>query len=123
MPETGKKMWVIAEGYIPEGRLDKSRDMISHETACILNMTSRPAHIEITIYYSDREPGGPYKVQVEARRTKHLRFNELSELEPIAKNTDYASVFISDVPVVIQHTRLDSRSPEISLLSTLAYGV
>jgi len=37
-------------------------------------------------------------------------------------DTDYASVFESDVPIVVQHTRLDSRRAEISLLSTIAFG-
>jgi hypothetical protein len=37
-------------------------------------------------------------------------------------DTDYSSVFESDVPVVVQHTRLDSRRAEISLLSTIAFG-
>jgi len=31
-------------------------------------------------------------------------------------------VFESDVPIVVQHTRLDSRRAEISLMSTVAYS-
>jgi len=31
-------------------------------------------------------------------------------------------VFESDEPIVVQHTRLDSRHAEVSLLSTLAYA-
>ena len=57
-----------------------------------------------------------------ARRTKHLRFNELSDPEPIPTDTDYASVIESDVPIVVQHTRLDSRQEANALLSTIAYG-
>ncbi len=37
-------------------------------------------------------------------------------------DTDYASVLESDVPIVVQHTRLDSRRAEIALLSTIAYA-
>ena len=37
------------------------------------------------------------------------------------RDTDYASVLSSDVPVVVQHTRLDSRQAENALLSTMAY--
>jgi hypothetical protein len=36
--------------------------------------------------------------------------------------TDYASVIESDVPAVVQHTRLDSRQVENALLSTVAYA-
>ena len=57
-----------------------------------------------------------------ARRTLHQRFNELEEPEPIPRDTDYASVIESDVPIVVQHTRLDSRQPANALLSTIAFG-
>ncbi len=35
--------------------------------------------------------------------------------------TDYASVIVSDIPIVVQHSRLDSRQPANALLSTVAY--
>ena len=38
-------------------------------------------------------------------------------------NTDFASVIRSDVPIVVQHTRLDSRQAENALLSTVAYPI
>jgi hypothetical protein len=78
--------------------------------------------VEITIFFSDSEPTGPYKVTVPARRTKHVRFNDLKDPEPIPVDTDYASVVESNVPIVVQHTRLDSRQAENALLSTLAYA-
>lgn len=37
--------------------------------------------------------------------------------------TDFASVIRSDVPIVVQHTRLDSRQAENALLSTVAYPI
>jgi hypothetical protein len=61
-------------------------------------------------------------VTVPARRTLHLRFNELRDPEPVPRGTDYASVLESDVPIVVQHTRLDSRQAELALLSTVAYA-
>jgi hypothetical protein len=96
--------------------------MTSHETACLLNAGDQDAHVDITIYFSDRDPAGPYSLLVPARRTKHLRFNDLNEPEPIPRGTDYASVIESDVPIVVQHTRLDSRQDANALLSTIAYS-
>lgn len=96
--------------------------MTSHETACVLNAGDRDAHVEVMVYFSDREPVGPYSFTVPARRTLHVRFNELSDPQPIPRDTDYASVITADVPVVVQHTRLDSRQAELALLSTLAYA-
>ena len=117
----GVREWVIAEGYIPPQSHGPQPQMLSHETVCLLNTSDDDAHVEITIYYSDREPVGPYKVTVPARRTRHMRFNDLSDPEPIPKDTDFSSVIRSDVPVVAQHTRLDSRQAENALLSTVAY--
>ena len=51
-----------------------------------------------------------------------LRFNELKDPEPIPEATDYASVFESDVPIVVQHTRLDSRQSENALMTTVAFA-
>lgn len=118
----GRKRWAIAEGYIPLSTGHTDARLISHETACILNVGDQVANVEITIFYTDRDPVGPYKVTVEARRTLHLRFNDLKDPEPIEADTDYASVIESDVPIVVQHTRLDSRNAELALLSTVAFA-
>jgi hypothetical protein len=96
--------------------------MESHETACMLNAGDEDAHVTITLFFTDREPAGPYNVVVPARRTLHLRFNALKEPEPVARDTDYASVIESDVPIVVQHSRLDSRQAELALLTTVAFA-
>jgi hypothetical protein len=96
--------------------------MTSHEAVCLLNAGESDANVEITIYYADREPAGPYRLRVPARRTRHVRFNDLAEPEPIPRDTDYASRIDSDVPIVVQHTRLDSRQAENALLSTIAFA-
>ena len=118
----GRKRWAIAEGYIPSQSHGPEPEMTSHETACLLNPSRQDAHVELTIFFSDREPAGPYSVIVPARRTRHLRFNDLREPESIPRDTDYASVIESDVPIVVQHTRLDSRQSANALLSTVAYA-
>ena len=117
----GKKIWAIAEGYIPGWSNGPAPDFISHDAACILNTSDEEAHIEITIYYTDREPVGPFRVTVAPRRSSHIRFNNFTEPEPIPLKTEYSSVFVSDVPVVIQYTRLDSRQAENALISVIAY--
>jgi hypothetical protein len=118
----GHRRWAIAEGYIPGWSNGPEPQFTSHETACLLNTSDEEAQVEITVFFSDREPAGPYRVTVPARRTKHVRFNELKDPEPIPVDTDYASVIESNVPIVVQHTRLDSRQAENALLSTIAYA-
>lgn len=120
--DIGSRQWAIAEGYIPApGHDDDDPRFESHEAACLLNVSDVEAHVEIMLYFTDREPVGPYRVSVPARRTKHLRFNDLKDPEPVPRETPYSSVFRSDVPVVLQHTRLDSRRPALALLSTIAF--
>lgn len=119
----GKIHWVIPEGYIPAaGPFEEDRALRSHETACILNTNYQTAHIQLTIYFSDRDPIGPYQITVEPLRTLHLRFDDLEEPESIPRETDYASVFESDLPIIVQHTRLDTRLGSLSLLSTIAFS-
>lgn len=118
----GKKHWAIAEGYIPPFGTGPEPEMTSHETACILNANDEDAQVDVMIYFTDREPAGPYKLIVPARRTLHMRFNDLTNPAPIPKGTPYSSVFLSTLPVVIQHTRLDSRQANNALLSTIAFS-
>lgn len=122
MSGIGRTVWAIAEGYIPPASTGDSREMTSHETVCILNAGKAPAHVEIMVYFADRAPVGPYRFTVEAERTRHLRFNDFKDPAPVPVNTDFSSVITSDVPIVCQHTRLDSRQAALALLSTMAFA-
>jgi hypothetical protein len=122
MTIVGRKIWAIAEGYIPSESTSDKPDLISHEAACILNASDKEAHVEITLYFKDAECVGPYRVTVPPRRTLHMRFNDLKDPQPVPRDTSYSSVFVSDAPIVIQHTRLDSRKAELALLSTIAFA-
>jgi hypothetical protein len=121
MSSLGRKTWAIAEGYIPAWSNGPAPEMTSHEAACILNPNDQDANVQIEVFFEDREPVGPYRVTVGARRTRHLRFNEFEDPQRIPVNTSYSSVIRSDVPIVVQHTRLDSRQAENALLSTIAF--
>jgi hypothetical protein len=83
----GRKRWAITEGYIPGWSNGPEPQFTSHETACLLNTSDEDAHVTIIAYFSDREPAGPYRVIVPARRTLHVRFNDLEDPEPIPADT------------------------------------
>jgi len=87
----------------------------------MLNAGDEAAEVEVTVFFSDRDPLGPYRVEVPALRTVHMRFNDLEDPAPIPRDTSYAAVIESDRPIVVQHTRLDSRQPALALLSTVAH--
>jgi hypothetical protein len=119
-PSLGHKRWVIPEGFIPRESHGPKPQMLSHEAACVLNTSSKDANLKIWIFYSDKEPLGPYNITVPARRTKHIRFNDLKN-PPIPLDTDYSSVIEANVPIVVQHTRLDSRQAANALMTTIAF--
>lgn len=118
----GRRRWAIPDGYIPEWSHGPDRVMTSHEAVCLLNACTDEAHVTVMIYFADREPAGPYHFVVPARRTRHVRFNDFMDPEPIPRGVDYASVITSDVPIVAQHTRLDSRQCENALMTTIAFA-
>jgi hypothetical protein len=118
----GRRTWAIAEGFLPERLHGRGRELQSHEVACLLNAGETDAHVALTVFFSDRGPAGPYRLTVPARRTLHVRFDDLRDPEPIPRATDYASVLESDVPIVVQHTRLDARNADTALLSTIAFA-
>lgn len=117
----GATTWVIADGYIPPHSTGPEPAMTSHDSACVLNAGDRDAHVELVLYFADREPAGPYSLAVPARRAHHQRFNDLQGPEPVPIGVDYCCVITSDVPIVVQHTRLDSRQAANALMSTIAY--
>src|SRR5947209_1233990 len=121
MRELGCTVWAIPEGYIPSGSVSDAHDLVSHEAACFLNTGDRDVEIKITLFFENRDPVGPYLVTVPASRTLHMRFNDLVEPAPVPRDTSYASLIEANAPIVVQHTRLDSRQPAMALLTTIAF--
>jgi hypothetical protein len=117
----GRRKWIIGDGYIPGWSNGPQPEMLSHESASMLNTGDIDAQVTFTIFYEDREPAGPYRITVPARRTAHQRFNNLHDPEPVPPGKGYAVLIESDQPIVVQHTRLDSRQAENAIFSTVAY--
>ncbi|PDO09986.1 MAG: hypothetical protein BLM47_09660 [Candidatus Reconcilbacillus cellulovorans] len=121
MKEKGARLWIIPDGYIPER---SSGVLTSHESICVLNCNDRPARLAITVYFEDRPPIERIPVEVGAKRTKHIRTSTL-ELngERIPVGVPYAMEVESDIPVVVQYSRMDSTQAENALMSVIAYPV
>lgn len=118
-PAIGHRRWVIGDGYIPSWSNGPEPELLSHESASILNASEEAAHVRITVFFEDRDPVA-YELTVPGRRTKHQRFNDLRDPE-MPLGLGYSAVVEADVPIVVQHTRLDSRQSACALLSTVAY--
>ncbi|HOF88602.1 MAG TPA: sensory rhodopsin transducer [Armatimonadota bacterium] len=119
----GRTVWAIPGGHIPLESSGREPEHLSQEQLCVLNATDQDAHLRITIYYTDRDPVGPYPLTVAARRTRHVRYNDLIAPEAIPLDCDYASVVESDVPVVVQVIRQDTSQAENALMSVIAFPV
>jgi hypothetical protein len=117
----GKLRWFVPDGYLPA---ESSRGVDSHEAACVLNVSDKDAHMAFTFYFEDREPIGPVELTVEARRTWHIRLDDPASLGglELPRGVPYAYALTSDVPIVLQHSRLDTSGGAYTLFTTLAYG-
>ncbi|WP_068504962.1 sensory rhodopsin transducer [Paenibacillus kribbensis] len=117
----GSLFWVIPDGYIPP---ESRGELLSHESICVLNCGNRAAKLSIDIYFEDREPLEGLIEVVEGRRTRHIRTATLEKSgERIPTGIPYAITVISDVPVIVQYSRLDTTQPELALMSVMAYPV
>jgi hypothetical protein len=90
------KHWAIIQEWIPAA---------GDETVSLLNVSGQKAHVEITVYYSHRDPAGPYCITVPEGWTEHVHLNRLTDPEPIPRETNYESTIESDVPIVVQHSK------------------
>ena len=116
----GKRKWFVPDAYLPA---ESSGTAVSHEAACLLNTSDDDAALALTFYFEDREPIGPIQLMLGARRTWHVRLDDADAIGGIRlpRGVPYAYTVESDVPIVLQHSRLDT-SAGYTLFTTLAYG-
>lgn len=122
LPAVGATTWVVADGYIPPSSTGPAPEMVSHDSVCMLNAGPEPASVDIQVFFTDRDPAGPFTVEIPAQRACHRRINDLGD-GAVRPGVDYSLVLRSDVPIVVQHTRLDSRQAANALMSTIAYPI
>jgi hypothetical protein len=117
----GKRYWFVPDAFLPA---ESSHGVASHEAACLLNASDRPARVRFTFFFEDRDPLGPVELTVEARRTWHVRLDDPASLGGVElpRGLPYAYTLESDIPVVLQHSRLDTSAGGYTLFTTIAYG-
>ncbi len=121
MPDIGRKTWALPGSNIPLNQNGREPEFTTRDTLWMLNTTGDDATVAITIYYADREPVGPYELELKARRVRKVRFNDLIDPEAIPLETDYGAVVESTVPIVVQQTRMDTRQAENTRTSNLGF--
>ncbi len=117
---TGKCEWFIPDAFYP---VKDNGEYVSHEAVCVLNTGAADAEIDITLYFENLEPITGFKAICAAKRTNHIRMDKIkSEAgETVPRGVPYAMLVKSNVPVVVQYSRLDTTQAEMSFMSLIAY--
>ena len=118
---SGSKVWAFAAGNIPFDSNGNEPVFTSRDQIAVLNINSEKAEITITIYYEDQDEVGKYKLVVDARRVRKIRFNDLIDPLPITLERPYGFELNSTVPVIVQFTRMNTSARALSSLCTTAY--
>jgi hypothetical protein len=117
----GKLRWFVPDGYLPG---ESSHGIESHEAACLLNVSDDDARVGLTFFFEDHDPVGPVELRLGARRTWHVRLDDPSSLGGVElpRGVPFAYSAESDVPIILQHSRLDTSAGGYTLATTIAYG-
>jgi len=127
----GHRVWIIPDAYLPPlttedaAKRATGRGYWSHESLCVINTSLKPAHVVLNFYFEDRPPVKNVHVAVGAERTRHIRFDKPEELGGfvVPAGVPYALRVESNVPVVVQHSRLDTTQPNCAFLSVMAHPI
>lgn len=115
----GSKVWYIPDGFIPA---QSSGNLESHEAICILNCNAEVAESIVTVYFEDRDPIENIQVRTNGKRTNHIRTDGLQfEGQKIPKGIPYALRVESNIPIIVQFSRMDATQAENTLMTTMAF--
>lgn len=122
MKSYGKKTWLIPDLYLDSVSCNNQK---SHEAICVINTSDEDAKIKLTLFFEDRDCDDSFSSVCLAKRTHHIRMDYIKNPEgkTIPLDTPYAVLLESNVPVVVQYSRLDSSQAELALMTTIAYPV
>lgn len=118
----GRRVWYIPDGYLPVHRPEQT-DLVSHESLCLLNPSSHEAHVTLTVYFEDREPLRGIALTVPPERTWHVRLDRPEHLggHALPRGVSYALKVESDVPIIVQLSRMDVTQPNLALMTTMGF--
>jgi hypothetical protein len=121
MNSNGATLWYIPDGYLASP-IGNDPIYKNHEAFCVMNVSDSDAHLKIDFYFADREPKLDVAVTLPAQRCYHIRTDDPAQLGgyQIPFDTPYGARIRSDVPVVVQYSRLYSTIHNISLMTTMA---
>ena len=117
----GKKTWFFPDGDRPPFGDSELR---GHESFIVLNPNVSKANITFTIYFEDKQPIRNIKMVVEGERVKCFQTHNPDHFgeHVLPITTQYAVKIDSDVPIIVQYGRLDSRQVNLAYYTTMGYS-
>lgn len=103
----GKKTWIFADGDLPpQGK----EEPLGHEALMVLNTSEADAHLNLDIFFEDKDPVMGVKLAVPKQRVNCFRMDfPIGEQKIKIPLGQYALVVNSDVPIIVNFGRLDRR--------------
>ena len=121
MNKIGKLDWAFSGGRIPFDSTGEEPMFNSHDRISVLNASEEEAEIEIFIFYENDAPVGTYKVEIQPKRLRKIRINDLIDPEAVSLERNYGCYIRSNVPVVIQFSRMHTGQNANAIMGTMAY--
>ena len=117
----GKKEWIIPDCELPHEGEGVAK---GHESVIIVNDTDTDAKIDVSIYFTDKEPHTGIVWEVGAKRVKCFRMNRPDHMSgyEVPYETQYAMKISSNTPIVLQYGRLDNTQANLAFYTTLGYS-
>lgn len=115
--------WYISDGFVPF-RKDVGDAPLGHEAIAIVNKGDKPAKLCVEVYFMDREPMKGFEFDILPERSHRIILGEDYKLDggmvvPVPSNEPYSLKLTSDGELSIQFTRVDSRSSQLAIFSTV----
>ncbi|MFT9846576.1 sensory rhodopsin transducer [Aneurinibacillus sp. REN35] len=117
----GKLHWIFPDGELPP---PGDSELKGHESIIVLNMSKTPATVEVTLFFTDREPVCAKLESVDGERVRCFRMDNPADIggNVIPKETQYAIKLESDVPIIAQYGRLDTRQVNMAFYTTMGFS-
>lgn len=124
MSPDGAKIWFIPDAYLATPAVD---DPVykNHEAICVINATAEDAEMLLDFYFEDRDPIENVNVTIPAKRCYHIRMDIPEQIGgyELPFDTPYGVRVRSNVPVVVQYSRMYATTHNISLMTTMAHAI
>ena len=112
------RRWIVPDGWMPPAG---DGPVLGHEAVCLVNLGPEDAEVRLTVLFEDAQPMVVDGLACGSMRTRHVRLDVAEEMQgrPLPTETPYALVVDASQPVYVQHTRVDTRAPALTLMTTM----